>query len=454
MRPAPVRALLCATLVFAGLLAVPPGAVAAQETVPPSDAATFEARHGRSRLGLQLVERSYDAAAQQWVLVLEARLDSRAICLPLVFDCIVEPAADPEGATLTDVECLDPGWGHLGVFTDRCLKQLFFAGHDQTFRFTYRTDVGTDPASVTIGATFGRGLLPIIVQRLATAELTVDLRATLDVTKACDETTVQPAAPVSCELSVTYAGADAGPVTVAELADTVSDPSLLVDGTLGTSDPEWSCPGAGAPCSLTGDLDAGDTVVFDYLATAADTQDGGTVDNSATLSYESGPDTLIATATDTLVVAGRQDTVLDIVKTADATSAAPGATLSWTITVSNVGVPGGAALDARSVVLSDVASDVVRDLRLLRLDGVGGWTCEGATCTTPTMAPGTTRFRATGTLAPTATPGSTVVNQTDVRWTNDLFGPEHPAVAGVSMAVAEPSVPSSPARPSSLAFTG
>jgi uncharacterized repeat protein (TIGR01451 family) len=451
-----MRALLIMSVLCAGLVAATPATVAAQDPVPADDLAAFDARHGRSRLSMELVSRSYDAPAQQWVLVLEARLDSRAICLPLVFDCIVEPQARPSGATLTDVECVDPWWGHLGIFTDRCMKQLFFAGHDQTFRFTYRTDAGSDPDALTIGARFGRGVVPIILQQLASTELTVDLRASLDVAKDCPDTTVGPGAPIECELTVTYAGQDAGPVTVAELADTVSDPSLIEGATLTTTDPDWTCPGAGAPCGLTGSIEAGDSVVFDYAATAADTQDGGDVENTATLTYETGPDTLVATSVDRVTVTGRQDTVLDIVKTADAETARPGDRVSWTVTVANVGVPGGVALDASSVVLTDVASGVVSDLTIAQVDGVGTWTCSDGVCTTPSMPPGTTTFRATGTLSSTAVAGDVVVNQTDVRWTNDVFGPDHPAVAGATLSVAQapPSPTPAPARPASLAFTG
>ena len=263
-----------------------------------------------------------------------------------------------------------------------------------------------------------------------------------------------PGAPIECELTVTYGGRDAGPVTVAELADSVSDPSLVEGATLTTTDPDWTCPGAGAPCELTGSIEAGDSVVFDYAATAADTQDGGDVENTATLTYETGSDTVVATSVDTLTVTGRQDTVLDIVKTADAETAQPGDRVSWTVTVANVGVPGGVALDASSVVLTDVASGVVDDLTITQVDGVGTWTCSDAVCTTPSMPPGTTTFRATGTLSPTAVAGDVVVNQTDVRWTNDVFGPDHPSVAGATLSVAQASPSPAPARPASLAFTG
>ncbi len=74
------------------------------------------------------------------------------------------------------------------------------------------------------------------------------------------------------------------------------------------------------------------------------------------------------------------------------------------------------------------------------------------------MPAGVATFRVDGRLAPDATPGL-VVNQVDVVWSNDVFGPDHPAVAGSAIEVLGTEVvpvPVAPSTsvPSSLAFTG
>lgn len=125
--------------------------------------------------------------------------------------------------------------------------------------------------------------------------------------------------------------------------------------------------------------------------------------------------------------------------------------------VGGAGAPGD--LDARTVALTDVASDAVEGLTIAFVGGAGDWTCTGSGCSAATMPPGTATFLVEGTLAAGAPAGSAVVNQVDVTWDNDVRGPDFPAVAGASLEVGATPPPAPAPAPSSdvprsLAFTG
>lgn len=445
-------------------LGAPPDAPLSTE-----DTDRLGARHGRSDLRLDLVARDWDGAAGQWEVVVRATLDSRAICLPIVFDCIVAPAR-VEGATLTDVTCADRGWLPSVWVPGRCVKQLLFAGHGQQFDFTYRTDVGSTPTQLDFGARFGRGVLPWILQPLASATLEVAMDAAADLSIDCGTDPVGPGGDVGC--SVTAVVADPGdgppPVDGAALAIVAEPASLLEGAELTTEDPAWSC--AGSTCELDPgeEVPAGSAVGFVLAGTAASTQSGGNLDLEASLDYDVGPDEgQRATASAPLVVIGNEDTVLEVTKAAAVGEVVPGGELRWTITVDNVGFPGDPdPVDARDVVLTDVASSWVTGLVVSPSGGVGDWACDGATCRADSMPVGRSTFEVTARLSPDVPPGTRVVNQVDVRWANDVYGPDFPAVAGVSVEAAPgpapspgPPAPAPPAAapaapPARLAFTG
>lgn len=451
LRPLPrtVLHVIACTAIAVGLLA-PAAAAGAQGASDPL-VATADGRHGRSVLSLELVDRTFDVSTGAWTLVVEGRLDSRALCLPILFDCVVEPQ-EPEGASLTSVECLSPWWNHLGFFEDRCIKQALVIGHDQRFRFTYVTDTGAAPASIDIDVRVGRGFLPVIIRELTAASLQIDLTASADVVKQCPAVSVVAGEVFECQITVSSPDPGGAPpsIDVAELADTGVPGGLVtsesLDGPVG-----WTC--VATTCTLDGStLDPGDRAEFTYRATATATQDGGTFENTATLEYGVGTPDLTATSSDRVVVVGQLDTDLVVEKVAETASARPGEAVSWVVSITNDG------LAANDVVLTDLVVGPVEGLSVRLIDGVGTWDCAAAQCTTPSMPAGVARFRVDGTLAATATPG-TVVNQVDVVWTNDVFGPDHPAVAGAAIevlsAVVVPEQRTTTTNPpASLAFTG
>jgi hypothetical protein len=431
-----------------GLLA-PAAAVGAQDATDRLVAAA-DGRHGRSILSLQLVDRSFDLVTGAWTLVVDARLDSRALCLPVLFDCVVEPQ-EPDGATLSAVECLSPRWNHLWFFEDRCIKQAFVVGHDQQFRFTYVTDPGAAPAALDVDVRVGRGFLPVIVRELTSATLRIDLTASADVAKQCPAASVVAGEVFECEITVSAPGqGDAPPVGVAVLSDAGAPGALVTSESL-TGPAGWSC--VDLTCTLsTPPFDPGGHAVFTYRATATATQDGGTFENTATLDYGAVTPDRTATSSDRVVVVGEQDTDLVVEKVAVSTSARPGEVVSWIVTIINDGLP------ADDVVLTDLVVGPVEGLSVRQLDGAGSWSCVAARCTAASVPAGVARFLVEGTLAAAATPG-TVVNQVDVVWSNDVFGPDHPAVAGAAIevlgAVVVPEPRTTPTNPpASLAFTG
>ncbi|MFN7149851.1 MAG: hypothetical protein ACK4V6_10260 [Microthrixaceae bacterium] len=450
--PRPARHVVRCAVIAICLLA--PAAVAgAAGAAGPADplVAAADDRHGRSVLALELVDRTFDVDTGAWTLVVEGRLDSRALCLPVLFDCVVEPQ-EPAGATLSAVDCLSPWWNHLGSFDDRCIKQAFVIGHDQKFRFTYVTDPGVAPAALDVDVRVGRGFLPVIIRELTAASLQIDLTASADVVKQCPAVGVVAGEVFECEITVSSPdpGDAPPPIDVAVLTDSGVPGELVTDESL-TGPAGWSC--ADSTCTLSDPtFDPGQSAVFTYRATATATRDGGTFENTATLSYGVGTPDATATSSDRVVVVGELDTDLVVEKVAMTASARPGEAVSWVVSITNDGLP------ADDVVLTDLVVGAVEGLSVRYLDGVGTWECAAERCSTSSMTAGVARFRVDGTLAASATPG-TVVNQVDVVWTNDVFGPDHPAVAGAAIevlgaaVVPEPRTPTT-STPASLAFTG
>lgn len=421
------------------------GVSAVQAQAPPTHSR-------RSRIDLQLESRTFDPGTGRWTVVVGTRLDSNRSCIPAVFDCIVQPGATPPGVSLTQVQCLSSWWGHLGIFTDSCLKQLFDAGRHQRFRYTYVTDPGVTLTQMQLSTVFGRGILPIMLQELASADLTVSLAADLDLAQECPTDTVQAGDAFTCTVQVAYPlGATPGvPVTVATVGAAFGGTTPVTATGLTTTSPDWTC--TTLSCTLTGQLDPGDVAAFSLDAVADPSTTGGEVTSTATLGY--GSPTRSLTTTDQMTVAGSGDTDLTLTKAADQTTATPGQTVSWTVTLTNVGVAGSTALPAADVVLADVVPDNVTGLSISYLSGVGTWTCADAVCVTPTMPVGAATFRVTATLSSTAATGANVVNEVDVAWSNDLVGPDAPVVAGASVTVAAPPAPApSPTTPTTTTTT-
>ena len=263
-----VAAAVVVIAVLAPIVGVAPGgigvspvaSVAAQGPAPvvsPADGPASE-RHGRSELDVQLLSRTFDPASGTYEIQVRATLDSRlALCLPVAFDCILEPETDPADAELVEIDCPGPLWNHLGFFTDVCLKQFFTAGGrpavpahlpDAARQRPRQRDAARPirPWSVPdhapgAGADPSHGLV---------------LDAQLDLTTTCPADTVDAGDPIDCTLSVAFPDTpDVIPVAAAEIAGEVhpGGARLLAHahrrGRL-PAGAEWSCAATG--CTLTG----------------------------------------------------------------------------------------------------------------------------------------------------------------------------------------------------------
>lgn len=437
-RPRPVTVRLVAAVLVAAILPVAVGAAASVVSASPSaPAPAAQVSHRRSHLELDLVSRTFNDATDNWTIVVLGILDSNAACIPAVFDCIFQPRRFPTGASLTDLDCQSPWWNHLVLFRNHCLKQLFHAGYGQTFLMTYTTDPGVQDGTVTLSAEFGRGVLPVVFQRLALASLTVDLDVPLDTAKSCPDT-VEAGGTITCELTVDYPddGSGGPPVAAATITDVEPAGGEFDNGALtfasgvGTVAGDWDCAAVTA-CQLTGGatLVPGDSAVFQYQADVDPTADGE-VENTSQLDYNAGAQ---ATDTDTVTIAAPTDAVLSITKEADRASARPGETVTWSVVVTNEGGPGGASVAAQDAVVYDDGVDLDA-VTMSFVSGVGSWDCSQDLCVAQGPMPvGSATFSVTGTVPATATSGSSAVNEVEVAWDNGVY--PDPAVAGASVTV-------------------
>lgn len=423
---------------------------AAQEPVRADDVGTWV-----SKMSLQQVSRTYNAGDDNWTIVAEARLTSNRICLPVLFNCIVGEVSSPPNASLTDLTCLSPLWSHLLVFRSHCLKEVFWAGHQQEFRFTWTTDPGVSTGTVQLAVEFGRGFLPVTFQQLATASLTVDLGTpTLEVSKRCPAT-VDSGATLTCQVEVSHPlpVGGSGPAVTGVTLTEQPDPALQAltsgaDLVKASGDGTWDCSGA-LTCTI-GSLEAGQSTTFDYTANVNTTSTGGAGTNSATVAW-TGPTAGEREASAGVVVAGNGDTTLDIRKATTQTQVAPGGQVTWTVEVENEG-----PLAAQNVLVTDLAPSGVESMNLEYTSGVGSWTCASLSCSAATMPVGKATFTASGTVAGTAAPDSAIVNEVQVEWDNDILGPDFPISAGSAVAVVAgatttttPGGPTTPSGPGS-----
>lgn len=190
------------------------------------------------------------------------------------------------------------------------------------------------------------------------------LSADLSITKTDGVTTATPGGSVTYTITASNAGPDA--VAGATVADTF--PAILTA--------TWTCVGAGgATCTASGSGNINDTVNLPvggsvtYTATAAISAAAtGTLSNTATVSSTvTDPNPANNSATDTDTLTPQAD--LTIAKTDGVTTAAPGGSVTYTITAGNAGpsnAPGATVADTFPASLT------------------GTWTCVGAgggTCT-------------------------------------------------------------------------
>ena len=187
-----VRLLLAAALLTPLALHSGSNPASADPPADQADAVAPDAGNRITRFDLALVSRTYNAGDDNWTIVADATLTSNRICLPIAFNCIVGEVSSPSNASLVNLECRSVLWNHLLVFRNHCLKEIFWAGHKQLFRFTWTTDPGVSSGTVQLSAEFGRGFLPVTFQQLAVANLTVDLSQTLEISKSCPDTRWRP----------------------------------------------------------------------------------------------------------------------------------------------------------------------------------------------------------------------------------------------------------------------
>lgn len=387
----------------------------------------------KSKMKLVLKSRTYNLSTDNWTIVARARLTSNRICLPIAFNCIVGEVSSPSNATLTDLQCKSALWTHLLVFRDHCLKEILWAGHKQKFDFTYTTDPGVSTGTVKLDVEFGRGFLPVQFQQLAVASLTVDLGTpTLEIFKTCPDT-VESGATLTCEVTVSHplpkggSGPDVTGISVTDEPDAALDALTSGDTFTKTGgDGTWAC--AGLECTIAA-LAAGESTTFQYQSNVNTTSTGGAGSNGAAVDW-TGPTAGNKEASSDVVVVGNGDTTLGIQKTTTQTQVSPGGEVSWTVEVDNEG-----PLDALNVVLTDLAPVGVDSLTLEYASGVGTWNCSTVTCTAAQMPQGKATFNATGTVSVGAAPDTAIVNEVEVKWDNDILGPDFPITAGSAIPV-------------------
>ena len=237
------------------------------------------------------------------------------------------------------------GWAKMSARADA------LAGQNTEIRFHLDSD-----SSVNFG-----GVAVDDVSVTACRQLSADL----SITKTDGVTTAPPGGSVTYTITASNAGPDA--VTGATVADTF--PAILTA--------TWTCVGAGGgTCTASGSGNINDSTVnlpvgasVTYTVSAAiNPAATGSLSNTATISSsiaDPNPGNNSATDTDTLT----PQADLAITKTDGVTTAAPGGSVTYTITASNAGpsnAPGATVADTFPASLS------------------GTWTCVGAgggTCT-------------------------------------------------------------------------
>jgi large repetitive protein len=223
---------------------------------------------------------------------------------------------------------------------------------------------------------------------------------------AITKTTLQTAAAQGSTLTYTLATQNNGPTDAANVTVTDTLPAQLLFQSI-TAPAGWSCttPAVGANGTITCTtalLANGATANF-TLVTSVAPNATGTIQNSASIGFSGGTDpnggnSSNVPANNSVAVAGNAD--LRVTKGTGSTSVSPNGTLTYTITLTNLGTEAAA-----SVVMTDV---LPASLLFQSISAPAGFTCTtpapGAngtiTCTSSTLANGAT---ATFTLNVTVT---------------------------------------------------
>jgi uncharacterized repeat protein (TIGR01451 family) len=221
---------------------------------------------------------------------------------------------------------------------------------------------------------------PTPANNTATEPTPVTAAPDLSVTKADDAPSADPGATIGYTIGYANSGnqaATAVALTEVVPADTTFDSTA--------SDARWTC--AAGTCTLAlGDLAPGATGSVRFAVTVADSLPAGVevVTNTVTVADDgtNGPDPTPAdnTATETTLVAATSD--LSVTKTDGGVTAAPGSTITYTVSYANTGNQAATGVVLVESVLAHTTFDAATS--------TPGWSCSADTCVLPvgTLAAG------------------------------------------------------------------
>lgn len=223
-----------------------------------------------------------------------------------------------------------------------CATDQIPAGDSQTFEYsaTLPSSFGGDPGTGCEPGQYAvANTASISPAALDSVTVCVDASAQFAATKSVDDTTAEPGQTVEYTITVTNNGNAAGSTGFSDDYDDRTPPTGAVTGSLGGTCTDED----GTLVCTTGTIPAGESETFVYQAVIPETfgTDDGTqgcetgsfaIRNSVTLDEGPGASAL------TCVAASPEFTVA---KVADKTDAAPGDTVTYTITVSNGGTAAG-----------------------------------------------------------------------------------------------------------------
>ena len=388
----------------------------------------------RSQITQDLVDRN-PLPGGGFEIVIEATLDSNAVCHVLLLQCVVEPELSPANMTLQSVECLSPRWANINITlpivgaVDVCARfDANRAGQDQKFRFTYTTPLNTGSVSETVE--FFRFPEEIFFIR-AEDTITIDLPNEADILEECPDI-AEIGTQITCTTRVEVL---AGSVVPAASVVRTS-PAELVNGTLTSDQAGWAC--AALTCTYTDN--AGTLLEGVYTFTATSDVVGPVADVEDCSAINTGV-TEIASDCDLVTIFAASDTFAELDMGADRTTAPPSGPIVWTVTFTN---DGDNPLEGARLV-NDTAV-LATDLSIRQVGGASTWTC-GTPAGVPTcdLAPGSTMavgesavFEIRGSVVPTAVAGNVVVSEVEVTYANDPFGPAYPLRDGTTIEVVAP----------------
>ncbi|MCL2787189.1 MAG: hypothetical protein FWD59_01635 [Micrococcales bacterium] len=253
---------------------------------------------------------------------------------------------------------------------------------------------------------------------LPATETEVGYLADVSLTKSMTPATVNAGSNVTATLVVTNLGPTSATGVVVH--DTLPPDMIPVSASV----PGGTCPVPPAPaagvsavitCSL-GTLVSGDDRIITIVGRVHPASPPGQIVNRATVSADShDPD--LTDNTDSASVTVTQSADLSITKTTPATAPPPGSTVTYTMTLTNLGPS-----TARDVVITDTVSSLsLESISLISATGSSGVTCPATVtamavqCTVDSLAPsGVATVTVVGWVSPAAPPGGDLIDEASV----------------------------------------